>query len=63
MVAVLAARLKVSVMEYEDKELVCIECGQPFTFRAKEQAFFPEPGYASPKRCPSYRAERRCLQA
>ena len=49
-------------MEYQDKELVCVQCKQPFTFRAKEQAFFAEQGYAPPKRCPTCRAERRRLK-
>ncbi len=48
-------------MEYQDRELICVECGQPFTFRAKEQAFYAKQGYAPPKRCPSCRAERRRL--
>ena len=49
-------------MAYQDKELICIECKQPFAFRAKDQAFFAEQGYVPPKRCPSCRAERRRLQ-
>ncbi len=49
-------------MEYQDKELVCIECKQPFAFRVEEQAFFAEQGFVPPKRCPSCRAERRRLQ-
>ena len=46
-------------MEYQDKKFTCIDCQQPFTFTAKEQAFFAEQGYVPPKRCPSCRAERR----
>ena len=53
---------EVEVSEYQEKELICIACQQPFPFRAKEQAFFAEQGYAPPKRCPSCRAERRRLQ-
>ena len=49
-------------MEYQDKELICIECQQPFHFTASEQAFYAEQGYAPPKRCPNCRAERRRLQ-
>lgn len=30
---------------------ICIDCGQPFEFRAAEQDFFREHGYADPKRC------------
>ena len=50
---------EVTAIEYQDKELICIECQLPFTFRAKEQAFFAEQGFAAPKRCPVCRAERR----
>ena len=46
-------------MKYQDRELICIECKQPFHFTASEQAFYAEQGYAPPKRCPSCRAERR----
>ena len=61
MVAVLAlvAALGGAGVGYRDKELVCLECKQPFHFKAKEQAFYAEQGYPPPKRCPSCRAERR----
>ncbi len=49
-------------MEYQGKELVCLECKQPFHFTASEQAFYAEQGYAPSKHWPSCRAERRRLQ-
>ena len=45
-------------MEYQDKELVCLECKQLFHFTASEQAFYAEQGYGQPRRCPTCRAER-----
>jgi hypothetical protein len=45
----LAVRLTLRVMEYQDQELICIECKQPFHFTASGQAFVAEQGYAPPK--------------
>ena len=44
---------------FEDKNLVCTECGQHFTFEAGEQYYFRERGYQDPKRCPECRAKKR----
>ena len=47
-------------MSYQDRQLTCAECGQPFTFTAAEQADFDARGYTNePKRCPDCRAARR----
>ncbi|MBI2908103.1 MAG: zinc-ribbon domain containing protein [Chloroflexi bacterium] len=47
-------------MSYQDKSLTCVECGQPFTFSAEDQAFHAQKGYTNePKRCPSCRDARR----
>ena len=47
-------------MNYEDKTLMCQDCGQPFTFSADEQSFHAEKGFTNePKRCPSCRQARR----
>ena len=47
-------------MSYEDRTLTCVDCAQPFTFSADDQAYHAEKGYTNePKRCPSCRAERR----
>lgn len=45
---------------YEDKTLVCRDCGNEFVFSASEQAFFAEKGFQNePSRCPACRAARR----
>ena len=47
-------------MEYQDRTLSCLDCGQSFTFSADDQAYHAEKGYTNePKRCPSCRAARR----
>ncbi|MFH1640219.1 MAG: zinc-ribbon domain containing protein [Chloroflexota bacterium] len=47
-------------MAFEDKSLVCAECGATFVFSAEEQSFFQSKGYTNePKRCPSCREARR----
>ena len=45
---------------YEDKTIVCADCGQEFTFTASEQAFYAEKGFTdSPKRCKACRQARK----
>ena len=45
---------------YEDKTLVCKECGKEFVFTAGEQEFYAERGFQNePQRC---KASRRCPQ-
>jgi CxxC-x17-CxxC domain-containing protein len=45
---------------YQDKQLNCVDCGNPFTFTAREQEFFASKGYANePKRCLNCRQKRR----
>lgn len=47
-------------MEYQDKTLKCVDCGQEFTFTAGEQAFYAEKGFQNePKRCSECRAKRK----
>ena len=42
---------------YEDKTLVCKECGQEFVFTAGEQEFYAERGFQNePQRCKACRA-------
>ena len=49
---------------YEDKTLVCRECGQEFTFTAGEQEFYQQKGLLNePGRCPTCRAARRTAMA
>ena len=41
---------------YEDKTLVCKECGNEFVFTAGEQEFYAERGFANePQRCKTVR--------
>ena len=47
-------------MSFEEKTLVCGDCGAEFTFSAEEQEFFESKGYTNePKRCPSCRQARK----
>ncbi len=47
-------------MSYQDRTLNCVDCGQPFTFSAEDQAYHAEKGYSNdPKRCPTCRQSRR----
>ncbi|MCY4653700.1 MAG: zinc-ribbon domain containing protein [Dehalococcoidia bacterium] len=47
-------------MNYEDRTLSCVECSQPFTFSADDQAYHAERGFTNePKRCPDCRQTRR----
>ena len=48
---------------YEDKTLVCQECGKEFTWTAGEQEFYAAKGFTNePKRCPDCRKKRRMSQ-
>ena len=45
---------------YEDKTLVCKECGKEFTFTAGEQEFYAERGFVNePQRCKECRDARK----
>lgn len=47
-------------MAYEDKQLTCKECGQEFSFTAREQEFYAEKGFENePGRCPACRSARK----
>jgi len=47
-------------MNFEDKTLVCSDCGNSFTFSAEEQEQFQSRGYTNePKRCPECRQARK----
>ena len=39
-------------MSYQDKTIICKDCGQEFTFTVSEQEFFEEKGFTNePQRC------------
>ena len=45
---------------YNDKILVCKDCGQEFTFTAGEQEFYAEKGFTNePQRCKACRNARK----
>ncbi len=45
---------------YQDKTLVCRDCGQEFTFTAGEQEFYAEKGFQNePTRCKDRRQTRK----
>jgi CxxC-x17-CxxC domain-containing protein len=45
---------------FEDKTLVCRECGAEFVFTASEQQFYADKGFQNePGRCPNCRQARR----
>lgn len=45
---------------YQDKKLICQECGKEFIWTAGEQEFYAEKGFANePKRCKECRTKRK----
>ncbi len=45
---------------YEDRTLVCKDCGNEFVFTAGEQEFYASKGFENdPQRCPECRAARK----
>ena len=45
---------------FQDKTIVCKDCGQEFTFTASEQEFFAEKGFENePQRCKPCRIARK----
>ena len=45
---------------YEDKTLVCKDCGQEFVFTAGEQEFYAEKGFQKePQRCKECRTKKK----
>ena len=47
-------------MNYVDRTLTCLDCGQPFTFSADDQSYHAQKGFTNePKRCAPCRQARR----
>ena len=47
-------------MTFEDRTLVCKDCGAEFAFTASEQEFYAEKGFQNdPARCPDCRSARK----
>ena len=50
-------------MSYQDKTLVCRDCGQEFVFSAGEQEYYAQKGFTNePRRCPACRQARKAQQ-
>ena len=45
--------------QFQDKTIVCSDCGNEFTFTAGEQEFFQSKSFDPPKRCKECRDRRR----
>lgn len=47
-------------MDFQDKTLVCRDCGKEFTWTASEQDFYQKKGFTNePVRCPDCRALKK----
>jgi hypothetical protein len=47
-------------MTYQERSIVCSDCGATFTFTAGEQEFYASKGFTNePKRCPVCRAAKK----
>lgn len=47
-------------LQFQDKQLTCADCSQPFVFTAAEQEFYKEKGLQNePRRCPNCRIVSR----
>ncbi len=44
---------------YTDRTLTCVDCGQAFTFTARDQEFYAQRSFSEPRRCPSCRAAKK----
>lgn len=46
--------------EYKDKTIKCVDCGEDFTFTARDQEFYAEKGFTNePKRCRDCRNKKK----
>jgi hypothetical protein len=53
---------KIELMDYQDTDLICRDCGATFTFTAGQQAFFASRQLQQPRRCEMCRRWRRQQQ-
>ena len=50
-------------MEFQDKSLICVDCGAPFIWTAGEQLFFADKNFKNePKRCKNCKTKRQGSQ-
>jgi CxxC-x17-CxxC domain-containing protein len=53
----------VYALSYQDKTLICVDCGAEFAFTANEQAFYADRGFTNePKRCQACRQSRKAAR-
>jgi len=50
-------------MEFQDRKLVCQDCGKEFIFSASDQKFYHEKVFQDPKRCPACRQAKKQAKA
>ena len=51
-------------MAFEDKSLVCADCGAEFSFTASEQEFYASKGFTNePRRCPECRLANKARRS
>ncbi len=50
-------------VDYQDKQLTCIDCGVSFTFTRGEQYYYASKGLVEPRRCPECRLRRKLTLA
>jgi hypothetical protein len=46
-------------MEFEDKKIICVDCGKEWIWEKSDQFYFYGRGLTPPKRCLECRAKRR----
>lgn len=46
-------------MDYNDIQITCKDCGNEFTWSARDQQFFAEKGFSAPIRCKDCRMKKR----
>lgn len=47
----------------EDKQIRCVDCGNNFTFSARDQDFFRKNNFSDPKRCRDCRVKNKAQRA
>jgi len=51
--------MSIDKIDFVDKQLTCLDCGEEFTFTTGEQAYFWSKGLSEPKRCKPCRMLRK----
>lgn len=48
--------------DYQDREIVCLDCHEPFTWTGPEQEFYADRKFETPKRCRECRRDRKKMR-